>query len=110
MKKSQFISVIAALALVLFLSTAAVSANSMPGGWNKIATNDKMVSDSVSYLQANFPVIVIDKVQEAYQQVVAGLNVKIICTVAHLKNKEKWEIVIYKDLKGTFHLTSAKVH
>jgi hypothetical protein len=111
MKNSMCIIVLILLAVLAFFSQAAMGADDgqpTVGGWKKISITDKEVVDSLAYLGENFPVITVEKVHSAYVQVVAGLNVKLICTIAGLGEEKKWEIIVYKDLEKNFHFTSAK--
>lgn len=78
------------------------------GGYTKVAVDSKDVTDALSYVKKNFPAFGVESVEEAYTQVVAGLNVKMVCKVAHPKCSEKWELTVYRDLKNEYHLTGAK--
>ena len=99
------------LTTVLFANDMMVSKNDpMPGGYSQVSTSDKIVTDAVSFLNENFPAIKIDSVKKAYQQVVAGMNVKLVCSVKCCEKKETWDIVVYRDLKGNMFFTSAKNH
>lgn len=80
----------------------------IPGGYTKIAVTDKEVTDAVSFMKKSFPAIRIDAVNEAFKQVVAGLNIRLVCNVSAMGGKDTWEMVIYKDLKGNYFLTGAK--
>ncbi len=103
--------VLFALILVAFVSCVCpipASAESMPGGWARIAPDAPEIVSCLSFLKADFPAITVDKVREAYQQVVAGMNFKLVCDVSHLGHDEVWEMVIYRDLNGAFHLTHAR--
>jgi hypothetical protein len=78
------------------------------GGYTKVPVNEKEVTGALSYLKKNFPAFGIDSVEEAYTQVVAGVNIKLICKVTHPGNRETWEIIVYRDLKNEYHFTGAK--
>jgi hypothetical protein len=78
------------------------------GGYTKVSVDSKDVTDALSYVKKNFPAFGVESVEEAYTQVVAGLNVKMVCKVAHPKCSEKWELTVYRDLKSEYHLTGAK--
>jgi hypothetical protein len=112
MKKALIFLVISAIMVSLCYAQTVFAAEeqSMPGGWMKIAVDDKAVTDSLAYLKQNFPVIRIEGVQSAYQQVVAGLNIKLVCKVSQMGNDEMWELIIYKDLMGNLQLTGARYH
>ncbi len=80
----------------------------MVGGYMKVAVSDKEVAAALSYLKKNFPALGIESVVEASTQVVAGMNIKMICKVTHAGTSETWEMVVYRDLKNEYHFTGAK--
>lgn len=106
----------ATVLVVLLLMTAfcmaqapSSSSKVMPGGYASISTNDQLVKDSLALLKKNFAILKVTGVESAAKQVVAGLNIKLVCKVSNEgAANERWEFVIYKDLKNKYHLTSAK--
>lgn len=78
------------------------------GGYTKVPVNGKDVTDALSYLKNNFPAIGINSVEQAYTQVVAGVNFKLICKVTQAESKEMWEMIVYRDLKNEYHFTGAR--
>ena len=90
----------------------------IPGGYKTISIDDKDVKDCVKYLKKYFPAetqyknIKIKEVKEAYYQVVAGRNIKLICTVENNVNnkitEETWEFIVYINLDNVYKVTSCK--
>ncbi|GEM_PF-2477837 len=80
----------------------------MVGGYAKVTVSEKVVTETLSFLKKSFPAFGIESVEEAYTQVVAGMNIKLVCKVSHPQCTETWELVVYRDLNGEYHLTGAK--
>jgi len=80
----------------------------MVGGYTPVKVNDPLVVSALAFLQQNFPAIKIKQVKSAGQQVVAGLNVKMICLIDLPGDPQMWELTVYQDLNGNLQFTGAK--
>jgi hypothetical protein len=110
--------VLAAL-LCLFTGMAAhAQANPQPGstpanthrmGAYEPAPSDMpLVQDAKTYIQKHLASMSVNEIREAYTQVVAGLNVKLICAVTSDDGPSDWQFVAFRSLDGRWHLTSAR--
>jgi len=110
MKKIAFF--LAFLGIILGVAFAAElpESGALCGGYTKVSVQDQSVTDTLNYLKENFPALKVAEIKEAYAQVVAGLNVKLICQMEGYQTGELWEIVVFRDLDGEFHFTGAKLY
>jgi hypothetical protein len=78
------------------------------GGYSPAPTDTPLVTDAKAFLQASLPSWSFREVVEAYTQVVAGLNVKLVCDVTEADGPSQWQFVAFRSLDGRWHLTSAE--
>ncbi|MEQ8170635.1 MAG: hypothetical protein ABRQ38_17240 [Candidatus Eremiobacterota bacterium] len=83
----------------------------MAGGYSEIPVTEQIVSDTVAYLHDCFITdetykgLVITEVEKAFSQVVAGRNIKLICRGQKGRKNQKWEFIVFIDLKNNFNFT-----
>ena len=77
------------------------------GAYQPAACDTQLVQDAKTFLQHNLAAMNLDEVTEAYTQVVAGLNVKLVCAVSGEDGPAKWQFVAYRSLDGHWHFHSA---
>lgn len=117
--KVKLVLILAILLLSLAYSSANASDNPvLTGGYEKISVDAQDVKDCVKFLETYFPTekeyehLKIKEVKEAYSQVVAGRNIKLICTVDNkVQDKtvqETWEFIIYINLEQVHKVESCK--
>lgn len=84
----------------------------MVGAYTKIPVTDPAVKQCQTLIQKYFDKLKMNvklvKVTDAYSQVVAGVNYKIIGAVNNNAKTENWQFIIYKDLKQNMRVTSAQ--
>jgi hypothetical protein len=78
------------------------------GAYEPAPCDMPLVQDARAYIQKHLPSMNLEDVKEAYTQVVAGLNVKLICSVTADDGQSNWQFVAFRSLDGHWHLTSAK--
>jgi len=83
-------------------------APTMCGSYTPVNLNDPLVVSALDFLKQNFPALKIQQVKSAGQQVVAGMNVKLVCLMDFPGNSLMWELTVYQDLNGNFQFTGAK--
>ena len=66
-----------------------------------------MVLEARTFLQGRLPSMTLNEVREAYTQVVAGLNVKLVCEVEEEDGPATWQFVAFRSLDGRWHFHSA---
>jgi hypothetical protein len=79
----------------------------MPGSYSSRSVESADVQDARAAVQKEFTNLRIETVQEAYVQVVAGVNYKLICRVSAAEGPATWEFVVWHRLDGHWQLTSA---
>jgi len=77
------------------------------GGYQAAPTDLTLVQEAKVCVQHHLSSMTLDEVMEAYTQVVAGLNIKLVCAVRDEDGPACWQFVVFKDLEGKWHLTSA---
>ncbi|MDR3671996.1 MAG: hypothetical protein P4L36_14200 [Holophaga sp.] len=87
---------------------AVPQAVSMPGSYQPTDVESAMVQDAKAAAQKNLSTLRIEAVEEAYVQVVAGLNYKLICQVSGEDGPATWEFVVWHRLDDRWQLTNAK--
>jgi hypothetical protein len=80
----------------------------MPGGYQQVDSQAATVQEARATAQKALSGISIEAVLEAYQQVVAGMNYKLVCRVAGPDGAGTWEFVVWHRLDDTWKLTSAR--
>ena len=78
------------------------------GAYEPTSSDTPLVLDAKNYIQKHLASMSVAEVREAYTQVVAGLNVKLICAVTSDDGPSDWQFVAFRSLDGCWHLTSAK--
>ena len=82
----------------------------MPGGWSLVATNDPGVKAAAEHAVSAQAAATGEKlklvtVQEARQQVVAGMNYRLTLAVDQNGNQTTAEAVIWAKLDGSYELS-----
>lgn len=103
-----------ALALLPLLALAqplAASAAPQPprvGSYRPVDPASPEVQAAKAEVQKHFTNLQILSVSEAYAQVVAGMNFKLVCKVVQDGDASTWEFVVWHKLDDTWELTSAR--
>ena len=66
-----------------------------------------LVQEARTFLQGRLFGMTLNQVREAYTQVVAGLNVKLVCEVQEEDGLATWQFVAFRSLDGHWHFHSA---
>jgi len=66
-----------------------------------------LVQDARAFIQRHLATMTLNEVTEAYTQVVAGLNVKLVCAVQDEDGNHTWQFIAYRSLDGRWHFHSA---
>jgi len=77
------------------------------GGYRPAPLDLDLVQETKAYIQKHLAAMTLGELKEAYTQVVAGVNVKIVCNVTADDGASTWEFVVYRSLDGQRHLYSA---
>ncbi len=85
---------------------SAPRARVMPGSYQSVDPDSAEVREARAAIQRQMECLPIASVQEAFVQVVAGLNYKLVCRVETDGNV--WEFVVWHRLNDAWELTSAK--
>jgi hypothetical protein len=80
----------------------------MPGGYQLVESDAAEVQTAKATAQNAMSNLRIEAVLEAYKQVVAGMNYKLICQVSAPDGAATWEFVIWHQLDDSWKLTSAR--
>jgi hypothetical protein len=102
------------LSLLLLLALAqplAACSNPEPprvGSYRPVDPASPEVQTAKAEVQKHFTNLRIQSVSEAYAQVVAGMNFKLVCKVLEDDADSTWEFVVWRKLDGTWKLTSAQ--
>jgi hypothetical protein len=104
-----------AIVLVPFLA-AALPAQAAPPpkvapmtGAYQLAEADRTdVQQAREAVQKHFATLRIEEVREAWIQVVAGTNYRLVCRVSESDGPSTWEFIIWHRLDDTWRLESAK--
>jgi hypothetical protein len=95
---------------LLAASPAFAQAPTVPppmGAYRPAPVDTPLVGDARAFVQKHLASMTLGDVTEAYIQVVAGLNVKLVCTVVADDGPSAWEFVAYRSLDGKWHFYSA---
>lgn len=111
MKKSLRFAIILFALSVVFGCVNAVSAQDIAGGYGDASTTDADVVKAANFaikkqgkkVRTSFTLVSIEK---AEVQVVAGLNYRLCLKVKNKKGERVIKVVVYKNLKNKFSLTS----
>jgi hypothetical protein len=93
---------------VLAAGAAAQDAPRLVGGYQAAALDAPLVLQARAFIQKHLALLRLEEVQEAYTQVVAGTNVKLVCQVTGEGDPARWEFVAWRKLDGTWLLQSAR--
>ena len=77
------------------------------GAYEPAPSDTPLVAEARSYVQNHLARLSVQEVDEAFIQVVDGLNVKLICEVTAEDGPSTWQFVVYRSLKGQWQLQSA---
>lgn len=78
------------------------------GAYTPVPSNTPVVVEARNYVQSRLMSMTLGEVSVAYTQVVAGLNVKIVCSVMEDGHESSWKFVTFKSLDGQWHLGLAQ--
>jgi len=78
------------------------------GGFVPVPADQPLVLAAKAAIQKYFATLQLGNVQEAATQVVAGMNVRILCQVKEGDDQMVWRFQIWRKLDGTWRLTSAR--
>ena len=79
----------------------------MVGAYQAAPTDLDVVQQARRFVQSHMGAMGLGQVIEAYTQVVAGLNVKIVCPVTADEGSATFQFVAFRSLDGVWHFTSA---
>jgi hypothetical protein len=80
----------------------------MPGGYQSADVESAEVQEARAAAQKQLPNLRIEAVLEAYVQVVAGENYKLVCRVSGEAGPATWAFVVWHRLDGQWQLTDAR--
>ena len=78
------------------------------GAYEMTPLDTPVVQQAKGYIQNQMPNLVLGEVTEAYTQVVAGLNVKLVVEATGEDGPSTWQFVAFRSLDQRWHLTSAQ--
>jgi len=113
MKKRYFILSVLVLIFVVSSFTSAVRPV-MAGGWtiqtdlNAFQVETKKLQELLAAGNSAYKKYALKDVEKLYTQVVAGLNFKYIANFTYNNLKVKLEIVMYRNLRSDYMITSIK--
>jgi len=81
------------------------------GGYSEVSTSDPDVNSAAQFAvsneaQSTGEIYELQQVVEAEQQVVAGINYRLVLVVIDSGQSRRAEAVVYRDLQGAYSLTS----
>ena len=77
------------------------------GAYSPAPLDLPLVQETKAYVQKHLAAMTLGELREAYTQVVAGVNIKVVCNVTADDGNSTWEFVVYQSLDGKRHLYSA---
>ena len=113
MRNSRILLMCAALFFALGLTTALSAQEPKPGGYSEVSKTDSEITAAAKFAvkalkKTQGGTIKLISIEQAEQQVVAGMNYK-LCLLIKTKGKtQNVTTVVYKDLKERFSLTSSE--
>lgn len=78
------------------------------GAYSKVPLDTPVVKEARDFLQSRLVSLTLGEVSVAYVQVVAGLNVKLVCDVMEDGQTASWKFVAYRSLDGHWHFWLAE--
>jgi len=77
------------------------------GAYAPVSPDLDLVKEAHAYMQSHLAGFELLPPTEAYTQVVAGLNIRFTCPVAGEEGLFNCQFVVFRDLRGRLHFTSA---
>lgn len=77
------------------------------GAYQACSTEAELVQTAKCFIQGQLTGMTLAEVQEAYTQVVAGVNVKLVCRVLDEDGESEWQFIAYRSLDRRWHLYAA---
>ena len=77
------------------------------GAYETTPLDTPVVQQAKAFIQNQLPNLLLGEVSEAYSQVVAGLNLKLIIEATGEDGPSTWQFVAFRSLDQYWHLTSA---
>jgi hypothetical protein len=74
------------------------------GGWTKQNTDAEVVEKAWKFLNSQISDLTLHTIREAYTQIVAGTNIRIIADASKNGKDYRLETVIYKNVSGNFSI------
>lgn len=84
------------------------SAPIMAGAYAPLPTDSPLVQEAEQFVQSRMLSMTFGEVSVAYVQVVAGLNIKMVCSVMEDGEQSSWRFVAFRSLDGRWHLGLAE--
>lgn len=78
------------------------------GAYQPISSDNPLVQEARDFAQSRMLSMTFGEVSVAYVQVVAGMNVKLVCNVTEDGQPSSWKFVVYKSLDGKWHMGLAE--
>ena len=91
-----------------FPGTAATRSTPIAGGYQRVDRDRQDVQEAREAIQKNLALLRVGEVQEAWVQVVAGMNYRLTCRVTAGGEDSTWEFIIWHRLGGRWELRSAR--
>ena len=112
MKWTSWMLVLAALMAPGAAAKATPAAQTDPGpvvgGYRSLDLESPSALEARAAIQKYFVSLRLGAIQEAYLQVVAGTNIKLVCLVDGEERPAAWEFVVWHRLDDRWELTSAR--
>ena len=99
---------IAALSVSLLAAASSMGAQSagLVGAYQIARVDAPLVLQARKAIQRHFRLLRLGQVLEAYTQVVAGTNVKLVCKVKGEAQESQWEFVVWHKLDNSWQFQS----
>lgn len=102
---------LAAAALLIAGCVSSTEETPTVGGYSEVSTSDPDVNAAAQFAvsaeaQSTGEIYELQQVVEAEQQVVAGMNYRLVLVVVDSGQSRRAEAVVFRDLQGAFSLTS----
>ena len=81
---------------------------SLPGGYREVDREAPDVLAARDEAQRANPSLTIEQVLQAYTQVVAGMNYKLVCQVLQEGQETQWRFIVWHKLDGTWEVTRSE--
>jgi hypothetical protein len=80
----------------------------LPGGFRSLDPASDPAKAAAGAVQKELALLTVNKVEQAFVQVVAGMNYRLVCQAQRGEAVSTWEFIIWSKLDGTWELTSAR--